>query len=176
MLLVRKLSLVLLLCLLPVNGFAADASPSKPDAAVKVDAKAAVKVDARASEKPAATPQPAKAPAVPVTVDEAVGTVQGIVKAFSGDRARAGIAGVLCLLIFIWRRFGAGFLIGKVPSKFLPLLTAGVAFLAALPLAIATDPWSWKAFIWQGLITGAEAMAFWSVVVKFIFPMPEAKK
>lgn len=156
---------------------APDAAPvSKVDAAApakKVDATPVAKTDAALVSKPDAAL--ATSQTIPVTVDEAVGTFQGIVKNFTSEHVRAGIAGIICLIVFLWRRFLSGLLIGKIPSKYLPLLTTGVAFLAALPIAIATDPWSWKTFLWQGLITGAESMALWSVIFKFIFPIPEKK-
>lgn len=177
--LVAMLTLVSVLFVLPPPAQGADASPSAAPAASKAaPAKAPSAAPASSAtkvtkEQPASAP--AAPPAIPVTVDDAVGTFQSIVKSFTSEHVRAGIAGIICILIFIWRRFLSGWLIGKIPSRYLPLLTTGVAFLAALPVAIATDPWSWKTFLWQGLITGAEAMAFWSVIVKFIFPTPEKK-
>jgi hypothetical protein len=105
---------------------------------------------------------------VPVTVDQAVDTGKGIIGNFAAKHVQAGIAGIICLFVFAWRRFLSGLLIGKIPSKFLPLVTMGVAFLAAIPQSLTVTPWSWKTFVWQGLITGAEAMMFWSAVVKFV--------
>jgi hypothetical protein len=162
--------LLALLALAPVHAFAADAAP-KP----KADASAKVTPKTDAAPAPDAKATPTSAPAVPATVDEAVSTFQGIVRSFSSEHVRAGIAGCICLLVFLWRRFGEKFLIGKIPSRFLPLLTAGVAFLAALPIAIMVTPWCWKAFVWQGLVTSAEAAFFWGLILKFIFPIPEKK-
>ena len=137
--------------------FAADAQPpAQPPAVTVVDSGVAAPTSAPA------------APVAPTTIDEAVGTVQQVIASFKSEHVRAGIAGLITLLIFIWRRFLSGFIIGKIPSKYLAFVTAGVAFLAALPVALAASPWSWMTFVWQGLITGAEAMAFWSLFGKHL--------
>jgi hypothetical protein len=134
---------------------------------------------------PAAAPAPASQPTKVVVTGvvkvaaapevNPVAQVSAIVAAFKSEHVRAGIAGILCLLVWVWRRFASKLLIGKIPNKWLPLVMAGVAFLAAIPTTLAATPWSWSAFLWQGLITGAEAMAFWSVLFKFVLPsVPEA--
>lgn len=139
--------------------YAADASAT--DAVVTVDAEVA----------------PAGAPKPPESVDEAVDAAKKAFLDFKSEHVRAGIAGIICILMFVWRKFGAGFLIGKIPNKALPFITAGIAFLGALPVALVAEPWSWKTFIWQGLVTGAEAMAFWSLLVKFVLArtLPDKK-
>lgn len=147
---------VLLAALLAAPAAATDAQPEKSDAAV-------VKVDAKAS-----TSQPTEKPEEPKSIDEAVDAAQSVFADFKQEKWRAGIAGCITLLVFLWRRFASGFLLDKLPPKALPFVTAGVAFLAAIPVTLAADPWSWKDFIWQGLITGGQAMAFWSLLFKFV--------
>lgn len=116
-------------------------------------------------------------PDVPVSVDGVVDGVNGIVKAFESHHIRAGIAGIITLLVFVWRRFDK-YVIAKIPSKWLPFIVAGVAFAAAIPQALVAEHWNWKTFVWQGLITGAEAMAFWSLLAKHVLKrfLPEDVK
>jgi hypothetical protein len=143
---------VALLCLLVCStGLAADAGA---DAVVVADAAAA----------------PASAPTIPTTIEEGVDTVKKTVSWFRSHEFRAGIAGVLALLIGLWRKTNK-FFIAKVPKKALPWLTAGVAFLATIPFALTVEPWSWKTFVWEGLITGAGAMAWWSMVISNVLPV-----
>lgn len=174
-----------LLCLLIASPvLAADAAPAKKVVVTgEVVTPPPAKVPPVAStptSQPAAKPA-APAPAAPAAAPAAdanpVEQVSAIVAAFKTEHVRAGIAGILCLLVWAWRRFASKLLIGKIPNKWLPLVTALVAFLAAIPTTLAATPWSWSTFLWQGLITGAEAMAFWSVLFKFVLPsVPEPKK
>lgn len=115
---------------------------------------------------------------VKVATDEAE-KLQGAVAALKGlfdNGWRAGIAGVIALLMFIWRKFDT-VLLAKIPNAWLPLIVAGVAFLGAIPAALTADPWSWKTFLWQGLLTGAQAMAFWSIALKHLLKrfLPEGQ-
>jgi len=148
--------------------FAADATAAAVPAAKVAPAAEAAPATQPAAPAAKAAPAPAAKVVVPATVDQAVDTGKGLISDFSAKHIQAGVAGIICLFVFAWRRFLSGLLIGKIPSRFLPLVTLGVAFLAAIPQNLTVTPWSWKTFVWQGLITGAEAMSFWSVVVKFV--------
>ena len=101
--------------------------------------------------------------------------VDGLKAAFSNGW-RAGIAAVISLLMFFWRRFDT-LVLAKIPNKWLPFVVAGVAFLAAIPASLTVEPWSWTTFIWQGLLTGAQAMALWSIVLKHVLKrfLPEGQ-
>jgi len=191
-----KLAPVLLCLVLATPAFAVDGAPAPAKkmvvtgtAKVAVPAKIEIKVTQPAAPAAPATPaapavatlasQPAKVVtgAVKVAAEpeiNPVAQVSAIVEAFKSEHVRVAIAGILVLLIWAWRRFASKLLIGKIPNKWLPLVTALVAFLAAIPTTLAATPWSWSTFLWQGLITGAEAMAFWSVLFKFVLPnVPE---
>jgi len=149
-----KRMLVALLLLLVVTSAAVAAPDAAPDAVI--DASGIV-----------GTTHDSGAPAIPTTVDEAVDVVKSTVNWFETEHIRAGIAGIIALLVGIWRKTNRLF-IDKVPRKVLPFLVAGVAFLATVPVALSAPQWSWWGFFWRGLITSAEAMAFWSLGVKAI--------
>ena len=83
---------------------------------------------------------------------------------------REFVAGTITLLVFFWRRFGPTFIIGKIPNKYLPFVTAGVALLTRIPLLLVDKDFSWDWFALEAFITGAEAIAFWSMVGKFVLP------
>lgn len=150
---------VALACLFVVVGVAHAAPDAAPDAKVVVDGTVTV-VDAAAKA-------PASAPAIPKTIEDGVKTVSQTVAWFQQEHWRAAIAGVIALLIGIWRRVDKK-IIAKVPRKALPFVAGGVALLAALPMALMIEPWTWKAFLLQGFVTSAEAIAWWSLLLKFI--------
>lgn len=102
--------------------------------------------------------------------DDLGSLLKTLVDSVKNHQGRAIAASVLMLLLFLWRRFGSHLLIGKVPTKWMPLLTAGVAVLAALPSALTSAGFSWGSFLTNGLLLGAEAMALWSVLGKLTLP------
>lgn len=149
------------LFLFPSSSFCADAAVA--DAKVETDAKAT------ASQPAAKVPIKVK-PEEPKDVPEAVEEVKDIWAAFKGGKYREAIAGILVVLIFMWRRFGAKFIIGKLSTWGVGLVTVILGFVGTIPEALTVDPWNWKTFIWSGLLTSAEAMLLWQMIGKKVLP------
>lgn len=128
---------------------------------------------------PASASQPTKlepiapAPSVVAKRLEAEPTELDLIKtayeSFKGHKYREGAATVILLLVFFLRRFSTWFQ-AKVPSKWLPLFVAGLAFVGSVPIALASEGFSWASFVWNGLICSAEATFFYSLLGKFILP------
>lgn len=114
-------------------------------------------------------------PDTPASLDDAWGLSQYIFGAFKAGEPRLGVSALLMLFIYLWRRFGSRFLIGKLPSKYLPLLTLGVGYLASVPIELMKPDFSWSSFVLNGLLLSAPAMALWSTIFKFWLPDPEKK-
>jgi len=157
---------VALTCLLLASSASAapDAAPTKPDAAV------VVKTDAKAVPASAPATAPAAKPTEPKDVPEAVKTAGSIWSAFKGGRFREAIAGVILILLFIWRRFGAKIIIGKLSTWQIGFVAVLLGFLGTIPEALAAEPWSWKTFLWSGLATSGEAMLFWKTLGQKLLP------
>jgi hypothetical protein len=122
--------LVVALSCLFVAGVSYAAPDAAPDAKVVTDGAVTV-VDAAAVAP--------KTPAVPKTLAEGVETVKQTVAWFQQEHWRAAIAGIIALLVGVWRRFDKK-VIAKVPKKALPFVAGGVALLAALPMALMIEP------------------------------------
>lgn len=147
---------------------AAGLAHAAPDAApVKPDATAPAVTDAAA---PASMPTKIAEPPAPTNVPEAVATGKSAWSAFKDGKLREGIAGVLVLLIFAWRRFAAKFVIGKLSTYQVGLVTAVVGLVATIPEALAMEPFDWKVFVWSGLLTSAQAMLAWKLVGQKVLP------
>jgi len=106
----------------------------------------------------------------PKDVEEAVGTAKDAWNAFKGGKYREGIAACIMLLIFLWRRFAAKLVIGKLSTWQVGLVAALLGFLGSIPEALAADPWSWTTFLWAGLATSGEAMLFWKTLGQKVLP------
>jgi len=139
---------------------AADASTAD---AVATDAKPAAKIPVKVSVE------------APSDVPEAVEDAKSIFASFKGGKYREGIAGVIVVLLFLWRRFGAGFIIGKLSPWTVGLVTVALGFAGSVPEALMADPFGWKTFIWTGILTSAEAMLFWQMIGKRVLPKLFAK-
>lgn len=133
--------------------------------------------------QPAAKPAPAKPASVPVepaTAEEAISLVGVIGKLFKDGAYRPAVGAIITLLMFIWRRFASGLLIGKVPAKHLGWFTAALGVLAAIPASLATEPWSWGKFFADALLISGPAVLFWTTLGKTLLPkvfgaLPEKK-
>jgi hypothetical protein len=95
---------------------------------------------------------------------------QSTFTAFKGGKYREAIAGLITLLLFVWRRFGSKLLIGKMGGWGVAWTAAAMGLLATIPEALATVPFSWWTFAWNALATSAEAIAFWELAGRAILP------
>jgi len=122
------------------------------------------------SAQPAPSTGEAKAPEVKPAETSPVDQAKGVWDAFKGGKYREAIAGVLVLVVFFWRRFGAKFIIGKLSTWQVGLLTVVVGLIATIPEALAATTFDWKTFVWSGLLTSAQAMLVWKTVGQKILP------
>jgi len=106
----------------------------------------------------------------PKDVPEAVATGTSVWTAFKGGKYREAIAGVLVLLLFLWRRFASKVIIGKLSTWQVGFVAVLLGFLGTIPEALATEPWNWKVFLWSGLATSGEAMLFWKTLGQKLLP------
>ena len=168
----RTFLLSVCLVFAPVSAYAKDGGTAAQPKAT-VEGLVTLPVTAMpAPVKAAPTTQPATVtPAEPGTVPEAVGTFKGIIADFRSGKYREAVAGVLMVLMFLWRRFAGKLVIGKIKSDWwLRFVTLLVSFAATIPVALTADGFNWTRFLWEGLATGAEAMLFWSLVLSKILP------
>jgi hypothetical protein len=96
--------------------------------------------------------------------------VSMIYEFFKDAKYREGVAALIVLVVFLWRRYLSKLLIGKVPKKYLPFVVAGVGFLASIPVALAAKELTWGHFVVQGLVLSGEAVLFYSTVLKHLLP------
>ena len=90
--------------------------------------------------------------------------------AFKGGKYREGIAACIMLLLFVWRRFLHKLVIGKLSPWWVGFVTILLGYIGTVPEALAADPFSWKTFIWGGILTSGEAMLMWQTIGKKILP------
>jgi hypothetical protein len=95
---------------------------------------------------------------------------QSTFTAFKGGKYREAIAGLITLLLFVWRRFGSKILIGKMSPWWVAFTAALIGFLGTIPEGLTMVPFSWWTFLWNGFATSAESMAFWTLIGKPILP------
>jgi hypothetical protein len=103
-------------------------------------------------------------------VPEAIGKAKAIWAAFKGGKYREAVAGIIVILMFLWRRFASKLIIGKLSPWWVGFVTVLLGYVGSIPEALAADAFKWSAFIWSGLITSAEAMLFWQLIAKKAFP------
>lgn len=122
-----------------------------------------------------ATSQPASAPAsqkldMPKDTAGAISSGQQFIRDLQHKDWRHAAAVLLMLLIFVWRRYGEKFLaLHKVPDRYLGFVTAGVAVLYALGLALGTKgAFDWSTFISNAIVSGGESMLAWELGGKFL--------
>lgn len=108
--------------------------------------------------------------AEPQTVDQTVAAGKQFYDAIRGHRWREAAAVGLMMLIFLWRRFAAKLIIGKLSPWAVGFLTVLLGYLATIPQALTAQGFSWPAFIWGGLLTSSEAMLAWQMVGKKLLP------
>jgi hypothetical protein len=106
----------------------------------------------------------------PASVKEAIESGKGVVANFKGGKYREAVAGIIVLVIFLWRRFAAKLVIGKVSTWWVGFITLLLGYLGSIPEALTMDPFSWWTFVWSGLLTGAESMAFYLMLGKKLLP------
>jgi hypothetical protein len=92
--------------------------------------------------------------------------ITSVFSAFKGHKYREAIAGVITILMFVWRKFGSSFLVGKLSTNWLRVIVVMFGLLGTLPAALAATTFGWQDFIVNSLITSAEAIAFWHVVLE----------
>ena len=84
-----------------------------------------------------------------------------------------GIAGILAailtLLVWVFRKMTA---LGKVPKKWVPWLTIGLAMLTDIVASLALGI-PWHAAVIEGLAIGSAAIAFWEAAAKHLLKKPE---
>lgn len=171
----RFIALSVPLLALPFSALAAD---GKKDAATAPAVKVAKKAAKKADTKPAAKAKVTKPkvvvppPKPPKDVPEALGLGKQLLNFIKTGEGRSAVAAALMLLLFLWRRFAAGFVMGKFKDdKFaLALIVAITGYLASIPMALTADGFSWLSFIWNGLATSGSAMALWLVIGKQVLP------
>jgi hypothetical protein len=119
---------------------------------------------------PASQPAAASQPGVPKDTAGAITTGQQFIRDLQRKDWRHAASVLLMLLIFVWRRYGEKFLaLHKVPDRYLGFVTAGVAVLYALGLALGTKgAFDWSAFISNAVISGGESMLAWELGGKFL--------
>jgi hypothetical protein len=111
----------------------------------------------------------------PLDIREPIETIKSFWFAFKGGKYREGIAGVIVLLMFLWRRFfwkwitRPDFLWPMKPWA-VGLITVGFGYLGSIPAALAGPDWNWWAFMIEGLLTSSEAMLFWQTLGKHALP------
>lgn len=110
------------------------------------------------------------APDEPKDVPEAVKTGSRIWAAFKDGKYREAIAGVILLLLFLWRRFASRFIIGKLSTWQVGFVAVLLGFLGTIPEALAVEPWNWKVFLLSGLATSGEAILFWKTLGQKLLP------
>lgn len=136
-------------------------------------ADAGASAGAAVAPAPAPTSAPAAsttAPAQPQTPEDIVSLVGLIGKLFKDGAYRPAVGAIITLLMFLWRRFGSGLLIGKIPTKHLGWITAAIGVVAALPAALAANPWSWSKFAVDALLISGPAVLFWTTLGKLLLP------
>jgi hypothetical protein len=136
------------------------ATDKAADAAISSSSQPAPSTDGGGAGSPATKPG---------DVDR-VSQAKSIWDAFKGGKLREGVAGVLVLLVFFWRRFGAKFLIGKLSTWQVGLVTVIAGLVLTIPEALTMEPFDWKAFVWSGLLTSAEGMLVWKTVGQKVLP------
>lgn len=104
-----------------------------------------------------------------IDATDPVGIAKNIVGSFKNGQVRAGIAAIIMLLVFLWRRTGK-FFSSKIPTKALPLVVAGVSLLASLPPTLIGTKFSIGSFLWDALAVSSQAVLFWSLLGKVVLP------
>jgi hypothetical protein len=131
---------------------------------------AEVKTDAASATQPAAKVPVKVKPEEPEDVPEAVDDVKNIWADFKGGKYREAIAGIIVVLLFLWRRFAGKFILDKLSTWGVGLVAVILGYVGTIPEALTADPFNWKTFVWSGLLTSAEAMLFWQMLGKKILP------
>jgi UDP-N-acetylmuramyl pentapeptide phosphotransferase/UDP-N-acetylglucosamine-1-phosphate transferase len=90
-----------------------------------------------------------------------------VVEQFKQKNYVPGMGGVVMVLVFFARMF----LLKRLNSNVLPLVSAGLGVLLACGvnlagLAVGSQPMDWLSALAMGLTTGAAASGFWSLVGK----------
>lgn len=109
-------------------------------------------------------------PVTLVSVDDVLTQSTGVWSAFKGGKYREGIAGIIMVVVFIWRRFGSKFIIGKLSPWWVGFITVLCGYVGTIPEALSSDVFSWGQFFWAGLLTSGEAMLFWQTLGKKVLP------
>jgi hypothetical protein len=104
------------------------------------------------------------------SVAQAVKQGQSTWTAFRDNHIREGVAALITLLVFLWRRFLGRLLMDKLSPWTTGLVTVILGFLGTLPAALTTPEFVISGFIFQSLLTSAEAMLLWSMVGKKVLP------
>jgi len=100
-----------------------------------------------------------------LTPDENLGgVIQFLIEAFQGGQFFA--VGALILMILVW----SSSRIFKIPSKWLPVLTAACGMLSSLAVELGKADVLIGAAIYKGLLTSGSAAIFWSMLGKNILP------
>lgn len=102
----------------------------------------------------------------PNSIPEAVGQAVSVWQLVAGGKYREGIAVGLMLLVWAWRRYLGAYLIGKLSPWGVGFATVLLGFVATLPAALLAEQFSWGRFVWESLVTSAEAMLFWQMIWK----------
>jgi len=124
----------------------------------------------------AEAPKLVSAPTVSATDGQSVQGLFGKIKKAAKDhRYRELVALILTAVMFLWRRFGFGFVMHKLNTKQVGWLTILIAFLGTLPAQLLSDSFSWGNFIWDGCVASGEAMLLWQTVLKGLpwFKVPD---
>lgn len=154
----QRMLLVLLLMLAAIGSAVSlcYADASVPDASVVVDSGAKSSIVVDAGDAP--------------TVSEVsvVETSKSIFDGFKNGEYRIAISGIIVMLMFLWRKFLSGLLIGKLSGWWLGFVNALLALIGSVPEALMMEPFKWTTFLWATFITSAQAMFFWQMVLKKI--------
>lgn len=103
---------------------------------------------------------------VPESPEQAIDAAKSVFSGFKSGKYREAVAGIILLLVFVWRRFLGAFILNKLSGWWIGFVTVLLGFVGSIPEALMMDPFKWSTFIWSGLITSAEAMLMWQMVFK----------
>ena len=92
-----------------------------------------------------------------------------IIDAFEGARWGVAAGAILLALVWIFRKLTAG----RLPPKLAPIISAAVAVVLAMAGGLYGGA-VWYDAVLTGLLVGGAASGFWSLLGKYILPLPKS--
>jgi len=103
-----------------------------------------------------------------LSTTEVKSTTKSVFEAFKNGNMRTAVAGMLTLIIWVWRKYFSLFFIDKLTDFGIGILVAFISLLATIPEALAATPFNLGSFLISSFVSSSEAMFFWQVVLKNI--------